>query len=99
MSVQQLTKEQAIALYQGDEWRDWTDEEVVKVQLYQEKVCLPFGRFHEAIEHILGRGVYTHEFMDADALRLYRRQAGRADDRGNPCPHPAGQADCRVRAG
>jgi hypothetical protein len=30
---------------------------------------MPFDKFHEAIEHRLGRGVWTHEFIDADNLR------------------------------
>jgi len=67
--MNQLTKEQAIALYKGGEWRDWTDEEVVKVQLYQTRLCLPFDRFHAAIETVLGRSVWTHEFVGSDALR------------------------------
>lgn len=58
----QLTKEQAIELYKSDAWRDWTDEEVVRFQLFQQKLCMDFSRFHKAIEKVLDRPVYTHEF-------------------------------------
>ena len=67
--MKQLTKNQAIALYEGGEWKDWTDEEIVIVQLYQDKLCLPFSRFHKAIEHVLMRPVWTHEFTNSAALR------------------------------
>jgi len=60
--MKQLTSEQAIAFAKSGEWKDWTDEEIVKFQLYQKNLCMDFGRFHEAIEHVLGRPVFTHEF-------------------------------------
>ena len=65
----ELTKEQAIAIAEGGEWKDWTDEEIVKFQLFQDRLCMPFGRFHEAIEKVLGRGVWTYEFGFVDNLR------------------------------
>lgn len=60
--MKQLTKKQAIAIAKGGEWKDWTDEEVVKFQLYQNRLCMDFSRFHRAVEVVLGRPVYTHEF-------------------------------------
>jgi hypothetical protein len=67
--MQQFTKEKAIALAESGEWKDWTDDEIVKCQLFQEKLCMPFSRFHEAIEKVLGRPVYTHEFgLNYDGL-------------------------------
>lgn len=67
--MQQLTKDEACALYNGGEWRDWTDGEVVKVQLYQDRLCVPFDRFHQAAESVLGRRVYTHEFGRPELLQ------------------------------
>ena len=67
--MKQLTKEQAIALHDGGEWKDWTLEELGKFQLYQEKLCIPFDKYHEAVEHILGRPVWTHEFAWTDSLK------------------------------
>lgn len=66
--MQQLTKEQAIAFYNGGEWKDWTDEQIVRFQLYQDLVCLPFDRFHQAIEAVLNRPVWTHEFGKKDLI-------------------------------
>ena len=62
MEMKQLTKEQAISVYNSGEWKDWTDEEIVKLQLYQNRLCVPFNVFHRAIGNVLGRGVFTHEF-------------------------------------
>lgn len=60
--VKQLTKEQAINLYDSGEWKDWTYEEIARFQLFQDRLCMPFAIFHEAIEKTLGRPVCTHEF-------------------------------------
>lgn len=60
--TKQLTKEQAIAFAQSNVWANWTHEQIVRFQLFQGCLCLPFSRFHEAIESVLGRPVYTHEF-------------------------------------
>jgi hypothetical protein len=60
--MEQLTKEQAIALYNSKEWENWDDEKIVRFQLFQARLAIPFGRFHEAIEKVLNRPVFTHEF-------------------------------------
>ena len=65
----QLTREQAIELAESGIWKEWTDEEIVKLQLYQDCLCMDFSRFHEAVESVLGRSVRTHEFAFADGLR------------------------------
>lgn len=67
--MQQLTKEQAIAFYELNEWQSWTDEQIVRMQLFQDYLAVPFGRFHEALSKVLARPVWTHEFAFADALR------------------------------
>lgn len=61
-SGQQITKEQAIAFSQSKVWELWSDEQIVRLQLFQEKLCVPFNVFHKAITTVLGRDVYTHEF-------------------------------------
>lgn len=58
----QLNKEQAIAFAASGEWKNWTDEQIVRLQLFQERMCVDFNRFHEAITNVLGRPVFTHEF-------------------------------------
>ena len=64
----QFTKEQSIAFAESGVWKEWTDEQIVRLQLFQDKLCVPFSRFHEAIEKVLGRGVWTHEFAWRDEL-------------------------------
>lgn len=59
--VEQLTKEQAIALHDSKAWEAWTPDEIVKFQLFQSFLAVPFDKFHEALEAVLGRPVFTHE--------------------------------------
>lgn len=67
--VKQLTKEQAIKAAQSEIWKDMTDQQIVQFQLFQSRLCMPFGEFHRAISAVLNRAVYTHEFGDSDALK------------------------------
>lgn len=60
--MKQLTKKQALAFYDSKVWETWTDEQIVRFQLFQRLLCIPFSRFHEAVEKVLGRPVFTHEF-------------------------------------
>lgn len=57
-----LTEDQAIELAESKFWEDMTHEERAKFQLFQDRLCMPFEVFHEAIEKALGRSVWTHEF-------------------------------------
>jgi len=63
--MKQLTETEAIEIFNSNIWQEWTDEEIVAFQLYQDKLCLPFTRFHKAVETVLGRSVWTHEFAFA----------------------------------
>ena len=68
--MQQLTKEQAIAFAASGEWKDFTSEEIVKLQLYQKRLCMDFGTFHGALEEVLGRPIFTHELgMNLDGIK------------------------------
>jgi len=60
--MKQFTKEQAISFFNSKEWEKWPDEAIVALQLFQDKLCVDFSRFHGAIEKVLDRPVYTHEF-------------------------------------
>ena len=67
--MKQLTKEQAIKFAESGIWKDWTDEQIVRFQLFQRKLCMDFSRFHKAVEGVLNRPVYTHEFgLDYDGI-------------------------------
>lgn len=70
----QATHETAIALCKSGWWKGKSAEEVVAFQLCQHRLCMPFADFHKAIEEVLGRGVFTHEFADPE--RLYNEMVG-----------------------
>ena len=60
--MKQLTRKEAIYMYDNGDWKHMTLEQRAKFQFLQEKLCMPFDKFHEAIEKTLKRPVYTHEF-------------------------------------
>lgn len=66
--MKQFSQEQAVAIFEDGEWKDWTPEEIVKVQLFQDRLCLPFDIFHQAVEQVFGRPVWTHEFANQQRL-------------------------------
>lgn len=57
-----IGKEAAIALAESKWWEGKTPREIVTFQLFTSELCMPFGKFHEAVEQALGRPVWTHEF-------------------------------------
>ena len=57
-----MNKQQSIKLYKTKFWKDLTNREIVKFQLFEDKLCMPFGVFHEAMEKVLKRPIWTHEF-------------------------------------
>jgi len=63
------TKQEAIDFYDSKQWEKMTDYELVKFQLYNDFLAVPFGRFHSAVESVLGRPVFTHEFADTQYLQ------------------------------
>jgi hypothetical protein len=67
--IEQLSKEQAIAIYDSEIWQNWTDDEIVRFQLFQERLAIPFDRFQMAVEAVLGRSVWTHEFAHATRIK------------------------------
>jgi hypothetical protein len=67
--MKQLTEEQAIEFGKSSAWESMTYEQRAKFQMQQEKLCMPFSVFHEAMEKTLGRGIFTHEFgLNFDGL-------------------------------
>jgi len=69
-ATDQLTKEQAIAIHDSKIWETWSDEEIVRGQLFQKRMYIPFDRFHKAMKTVLKRPVFTHEFALRDSLVL-----------------------------
>jgi hypothetical protein len=69
VTIRQFTKAEAIAMFDSLDWKEFTDEEIVKLQLFQRRLCVPFDVLHGAVEAVLGRPVYTHEFAFTESLR------------------------------
>lgn len=63
-----LTKEQAVRMAQSNWWANMPARDIAAFQLHEPLLCVPFDVFHDAVKLALGRGVYTHEFADRDAL-------------------------------
>jgi len=59
--MKQLTEKQAIMFAKSNIWKKWNNEQIVRFQLFQRKLCMDFSRFHQALEKVLNRSVYTHE--------------------------------------
>ena len=57
-----FTKAEAIAYADSGAWQDLSDRELVAMQLHHVQCCMPFEVFHGAVERVLGRPVWTHEF-------------------------------------
>jgi len=64
-----MNKKQAIARFNSNWWEGKTAKEIVGFQLYEKRLCMPFGLFHKAMEEVLDRPVFTHEFADYNALQ------------------------------
>lgn len=60
--IKQVSEEQAKAIYDSEIWKNWNAEEKAKFQLFQKRLCMPFGEFHSALEKVLDRLIWTHEF-------------------------------------
>lgn len=64
-----MTKEDAIALGKSEWWKHIPIEEAAMFQLHEPLLCMPFALFHEGIEKLLGRSVWTHEFAFPENLQ------------------------------
>ena len=60
--MKQLTKEQAISFYENKLYENMSYRQIAEFQIEQDRLCMPFDIFHEAMEKTLGRPVFTHEF-------------------------------------
>lgn len=83
MSQRQLTRDEAVALYESGKWKTWPAAELAVFQLQQDRLCVPFDAFHGAVEKLLGRPVYTHEFglNRAGLLAEAQRAVGQTGDK------------------
>ncbi len=56
-----LTTEQAVAMRATGWWKTRTPREIVSVQLFTEKLIMPFGDFRAAVDEAMGRLVSETE--------------------------------------
>jgi hypothetical protein len=66
--MEQLSRAAAKELFVSGFWEGMSAREIALFQLSQERLCIPFGVFHEATEEALGRSVWSHEFAKGDLL-------------------------------
>jgi hypothetical protein len=57
-----MTQQEALRLAQTRFWEEMDFRQRAMFQLFEPRLCMPFEVFHEAVEHALGRPVWTHEF-------------------------------------
>lgn len=62
MKYQSIGREKAIALGESKWWEGLDDRAIAKFQLFTDELCMPFDKFQECVEKVLGRPVFTHEF-------------------------------------
>lgn len=63
-----MTEQEAIALAKSGALMDLGVRERVLFQLQQPLLCMDFGQFHGDVQEVLGRPVWTHEFVNPGAL-------------------------------
>ena len=64
-----ITEQQAIDKYNTEWWKTATSREIVRFQLFTNRLCCPFDKFHAAVEKVLNRPVWTHKFgLNYDGL-------------------------------
>jgi hypothetical protein len=57
-----MTFTQAIKLHDSGFWKAMSYRDRAMFQLFEDKLCMPWPVFHEAMCKALDRPVYTHEF-------------------------------------
>ena len=68
-TMKNLTQEQAIALANTNWWVGLSARDVIKFQLFEDRLCMPFADFHRLLEVALGRPVWTHELASPENLQ------------------------------
>lgn len=67
--IEQLSRKQAIEFAKSGVWKEWDDEQIVKFQIFQDRLCIDFDRYHRALCLVLERPVYSHELARMSNLR------------------------------
>lgn len=56
-----LTREEAIAINEAKFWKMWSSEKIVRLQLFEKLMFVPFTVFHTALEAVLGEPIFEVE--------------------------------------
>jgi len=65
----QLTQREAQTYYFSGAWEKLSPLEIVKLQLYQERMCVPFKVFQQSINQVFGRKVHELAYVDVEVLQ------------------------------
>jgi hypothetical protein len=77
--MEQMTREQAIKFYESNIWEEWTHEQIVRLQLFQDRLCVTLDRYQEALFNVFGRGIYSHELAEGNRKNLILEYLGEKD--------------------
>jgi len=64
-----MNQDEAIAKADSKWWAGKSAKEIVDFQLYEDRLCMPFDLFQQAVEEVLNRPVWAHEFCRAEGLQ------------------------------
>ena len=67
--MKDLTREQAVALFESAFWQHLTPCKVAWFQLVAERMCVPLPIFRASLEVCLGRGLVSGELLEFERLR------------------------------
>jgi hypothetical protein len=79
MNERKINREQAIQLSASGFWEPMDYRERAMFQFFEDRLCMPFDVFHEAMCKTLGRPVYTHEFASSNREALQAELLGHRD--------------------
>jgi len=75
----------AMQKYDTRWWESREPVEVARYQVFEDILMTDFGLFHEDVEKLVGRPVYTHDFgLNVNGLRQESREAITRMDAGKP---------------
>jgi hypothetical protein len=72
-----MTEQEAKDIYFSRVWEQWTDYQICEMFFgpAEFRLFCEFNRLHAAVESVLKRPVFTHEFMFKDKLTAEFRRA------------------------
>ena len=68
-----MTKDEAIALAKTNWWVNKNAAEIVKFQVNEPLLCMPFDLFHAAVEEVVEEPVFSHMFASTQFLDYVKK--------------------------